>query len=43
MVLSFHKLVPPALTALLDDPDCAVDAFLLPGHVSTILGIEPQL
>ncbi|MFI3271209.1 MAG: hydrogenase formation protein HypD [Pseudomonadota bacterium] len=40
-VLSFHKLVPPALTALLTDPECAVDAFLLPGHVSTILGIDP--
>ncbi|HBW17436.1 MAG TPA: hydrogenase formation protein HypD [Desulfovibrio sp.] len=41
MVLSFHKLVPPALRALLVDPECAVDAFLLPGHVSTVLGIEP--
>ncbi|MCG8529415.1 MAG: hydrogenase formation protein HypD [Desulfovibrionales bacterium] len=40
-VLSFHKLVPPALKVLLDDPDCAVDAFLLPGHVSTILGMDP--
>ncbi|MEZ0576593.1 hydrogenase formation protein HypD [Halodesulfovibrio aestuarii] len=40
-VLSFHKLVPPALKVLLDDPECAVDAFLLPGHVSTILGMEP--
>lgn len=41
MVLSFHKLVPPALEVLLDDKECVVDAFLLPGHVSTILGIEP--
>ncbi len=40
-VLAFHKLVPPALRVLLDDPDCAVDSFLLPGHVSTILGMEP--
>ena len=45
-VLSLHKLVPPALGALLadDGPDGAgagIDAFLLPGHVSTILGIEP--
>ncbi|MEG2173130.1 MAG: hydrogenase formation protein HypD [Desulfovibrionaceae bacterium] len=40
-VLSFHKLVPPALRALLSDAACAVDAFLLPGHVSTILGLEP--
>jgi len=40
-VLSFHKLVPPALKVLLDDPECAIDSFLLPGHVSTILGMEP--
>ena len=41
MVLSCHKLVPPALRLLLADPACAVDGFLLPGHVSTILGLEP--
>ena len=40
-VLSLHKLVPPALRALLDDSQCAVEAFLLPGHVSTILGLKP--
>lgn len=40
-VLSFHKLVPPALAALLADPEAAVDAFLLPGHVSTVIGLEP--
>jgi hydrogenase expression/formation protein HypD len=40
-VLSCHKLVPPALRRLLEDPDCAVDAFLLPGHVSTVLGLAP--
>lgn len=40
-VLSFHKLVPPALKVLLDDPECTIDSFLLPGHVSTILGMEP--
>jgi hydrogenase expression/formation protein HypD len=41
-VLSFHKLVPPALEALLDDDaGGGIDAFLLPGHVSTILGVEP--
>ena len=40
-VLCFHKLVPPALKVLLDDPECAIDSFLLPGHVSTILGMEP--
>ncbi len=41
LIFSCHKLVPPALRVLLDDTDCAVDAFLLPGHVSTILGLEP--
>lgn len=35
------KLVPPALRVLVSDPDCAVDAFLLPGHVSVVLGLEP--
>ncbi len=40
-VLSFHKLVPPALRALLSDEDCGIDAFLLPGHVSTVLGLAP--
>lgn len=40
-ILSFHKLVPPALRALLSDSTCAVDAFLLPGHVSTVLGLAP--
>uniref|UniRef100_I2Q0W0 Hydrogenase expression/formation protein HypD n=1 Tax=Desulfovibrio sp. U5L TaxID=596152 RepID=I2Q0W0_9BACT len=40
-VLSFHKLVPPALSALLDDPDINVDAFVLPGHVSAIIGATP--
>ena len=40
-VLSCHKLVPPALVALLADPNCAIDAFLLAGHVSTVLGLAP--
>lgn len=43
-VLSLHKLVPPALRALLDDPqqqEQPIEAFLLPGHVSTILGLAP--
>ena len=40
-VLCFHKLVPPALEALLSDPDINVDAFILPGHVSAIIGAAP--
>ena len=40
-VFSLHKLVPPVLRTLLDDRDNDIDAFLLPGHVSTILGTRP--
>jgi len=40
-VLSAHKLVPPALKALLAAPQMKVDGFLLPGHVSAIIGLEP--
>jgi hydrogenase expression/formation protein HypD len=42
-VLSFHKLVPPALKVLLEDQDTEIDGFLLPGHVSTIIGLKPYL
>ncbi len=35
---SSHKLVPPALKALLQDPEVKIDGFILPGHVSTIIG-----
>ncbi|WP_027185174.1 hydrogenase formation protein HypD [Desulfovibrio inopinatus] len=41
LVMSFHKLVPPALAALVADNKTSVDAFLLPGHVSTVIGLEP--
>ncbi len=40
-VYAAHKLVPPALKALLDSPDVKVDGFILPGHVSTIIGRKP--
>ncbi len=40
-IISSHKLVPPALKALLDAPDVKVDGFILPGHVSTIIGKKP--
>ena len=36
-----HKLIPPALEALAQAPDLGIDGFILPGHVSTILGTEP--
>ncbi len=37
-VLSVHKLVPPVMKALINDPDLHVDGFILPGHVSAIIG-----
>lgn len=36
-----HKLVPPALEALLQNPDNRIDGFILPGHVSVIIGESP--
>jgi hydrogenase expression/formation protein HypD len=39
-VLSLHKLVPPALRALVEMEDFSIDGFILPGHVSAILGSE---
>lgn len=40
-LFSVHKVLPPALKALLADPELKVDAFLCPGHVSTIIGTDP--
>ncbi|NJB67061.1 hydrogenase expression/formation protein HypD [Desulfobaculum xiamenense] len=37
-VVSFHKLVPPALRALMADPELRVDALIMPGHVTSIIG-----
>ncbi len=37
-VFSAHKIVPPALTALMSMEDVRVDGFILPGHVSVIIG-----
>ena len=39
-VLCAHKLVPPAMIALASDPEIAIDGFICPGHVSTILGSD---
>ncbi len=36
-----HKNMPGALEAIIADPQLKVDALILPGHVSTIIGIEP--
>lgn len=40
-IYSAHKLIPPALQALVCSPDLKVDGFILPGHVSAIIGIRP--
>ncbi|MBN2494514.1 MAG: hydrogenase formation protein HypD [Deltaproteobacteria bacterium] len=39
-VLAAHKLVPPALEALVAREDFSVHGFLMPGHVSTIIGSD---
>ena len=39
-VFSAHKLVPPALEALMTGGAPGVDGFILPGHVSVIIGLE---
>src|SRR4030042_4675312 len=36
-----HKLVIPALKVLAEDPRLELDGFILPGHVSTIIGEKP--
>jgi hydrogenase expression/formation protein HypD len=39
-VISAHKLVPPALEALMSLDGVQLDGFLLPGHVSVIIGLN---
>ena len=40
-VFAAHKNMPGALEAIINDPELKVDALILPGHVSTIIGMEP--
>ena len=40
-IYSAHKIVPPALKVLLDSPDLKIDGFILPGHVTVIIGTKP--
>jgi hydrogenase expression/formation protein HypD len=40
-IVCLHKLVIPALETLLLDPETDVHGFLLPGHVSSIIGTNP--
>lgn len=39
-VISAHKLVPPALETLMNLEDVRLDGFILPGHVSVIIGLN---
>ena len=36
-----HVTIIPAIRALLDSPDMRIDAFIGPGHVSTVIGCRP--
>lgn len=40
-VLSSHKLIPPAVGALLSGGELDVTGFICPGHVSTVIGTAP--
>jgi hydrogenase expression/formation protein HypD len=39
-ILASHVLVPPAMEAILSDPESRINAFLAAGHVCTIMGME---
>ncbi|HRW98395.1 MAG TPA: hydrogenase formation protein HypD [Cyclobacteriaceae bacterium] len=39
-ILASHVLVPPAMEAILSDPENKIDAFLAAGHVCTIMGMD---
>jgi hydrogenase expression/formation protein HypD len=39
-VFAVHKRMPPAMRAIIADPDLNIDGFLCPGHVSIITGAE---
>ena len=39
-ILTSHVIVPPAMEAVMNDPDNQVHAFLAAGHVCTIMGLD---
>jgi hydrogenase expression/formation protein HypD len=39
-LLVAHVLVPPAMAALLSNPDCQIQGFLAAGHVCTVMGYQ---
>lgn len=40
-IVAIHKTMPNTLDVLVNDEDVKLTALVLPGHVSTIIGIEP--
>ncbi|MCX7959689.1 MAG: hydrogenase formation protein HypD, partial [Deltaproteobacteria bacterium] len=40
-ILCAHKIVPPALEVLASSDELNIDGFILPGHVSAIIGVKP--
>ncbi len=40
-IYSSFKLIPPALRMIAGHPELKIDGFVLPGHVSAIIGTEP--
>ncbi|MDX1982896.1 MAG: hydrogenase formation protein HypD [Bryobacteraceae bacterium] len=42
-VFSNHVTIIPAIRAILDSPDIRIDAFVGPGHVSSVIGCRPYL
>ncbi len=40
-VFAGHKIIPPAMKALVEDREVNIQGFLCPAHVSTIIGMSP--
>jgi hydrogenase expression/formation protein HypD len=40
-LISVHKLIPPAMLALLETGEVRIDGFICPGHVSVVIGSQP--
>jgi hydrogenase expression/formation protein HypD len=40
-LISVHKLIPPAMRALLEAGEVRIDGFICPGHVSVVIGSQP--
>lgn len=40
-IISYHKVIPPAMRILLAGEEVHIDGFICPGHVSIIIGAKP--